>query len=408
MTQPPLELETSISNHVLRSSLELPCGAILKNRLIKSPMSDSLGNGEGDPTEAQMRLYERWAQGGVALSIIGEVQGDPRYPEKPGNLVFGPQSNQQALRSLASRAVIQGAHLWPQLGHAGALSHLPISQPKGPSALDLNGLKCAGMSIDEVEALPDMYAKTALQAKTAGFSGVHIHAGHGFLLNQFLSPLFNHRNDGYGGSIEARCRIVLEVINAVRRAVGASFAVGIRINSTDKLEGGLTEVDALEVVRLLEQTSIDLIDISGGTYFPGAKASSEGKSDGGPYFLDFARRAKQETRIPLMLSGGFKKRQQAVDAIASGAVDMVGLARTMVLNPQLAEAWLSDEGGDPEYPRFESPPPGGMTAWYTMRIVALGEDREKAFNLDLDSAIRVYEERDTQRSIKWKEKFLDR
>ena len=392
------------SYDVLQQPLELPCGATLKNRLAKSAMSDSLGNGEGDPTEAQIRLYERWAEGGAAVSIIGEVQGDPRFPEKPGNLVFGEHTNQQAIQSLANRGVIEGAHLWPQLGHAGALSHLPISQPRGPSTLDIEGLQCAGMSIDEVQELPDMYARTALQAKTAGFSGVLIHAGHGFLLSQFLSPLFNHRNDGYGGSIEARCRIVLKVIAEVRRAVGSSFPVGIRINSTDKLEGGLTEVDALEVVRLLDHTSIDLIDISGGTYFPGAKASSDG-SRRGPYFLDFARLAKEVTQVPLMATGGFKRREQAIDAVASGAVDMVGIARAMVLDPRLAETWLTEDGGDPDFPRFESAPPGGITAWYTMRLTDLGEDRENGLTTDLPSAIRIYEERDAQRCIKWLEKF---
>ena len=392
------------SYDVLQQPLELPCGATLKNRLAKSAMSDSLGNGEGDPTEAQIRLYERWAEGGAAVSIIGEVQGDPRFPEKPGNLVFGEHTNQQAIQSLANRGVIEGAHLWPQLGHAGALSHLPISQPRGPSTLDIEGLQCAGMSIDEVQELPDMYARTALKAKTAGFSGVLIHAGHGFLLSQFLSPLFNHRNDGYGGSIEARCRIVLKVIAEVRRAVGSSFPVGIRINSTDKLEGGLTEVDALEVVRLLDHTSIDLIDISGGTYFPGAKASSDG-SRRGPYFLDFARLAKEVTQVPLMATGGFKRREQAIDAVASGAVDMVGIARAMVLDPRLAETWLTEDGGDPDFPRFESAPPGGITAWYTMRLTDLGEDRENRLTTDLPSAIRIYEERDAQRCIKWLEKF---
>ena len=396
--------KTSNSIQVLQSTLELPCGAILKNRLAKSSMSDSLADGEGNPTETQIRLYERWAEGGAAMSFIGEVQGDPRFPEKPGNLVLGKHSDQNSLQSLTRRAVIKGAHLWPQLGHAGALSHLPISQPKGPSALDIEGLQCAGMSIEEIHELPDLYARTALRAKNAGFSGVHIHAGHGFLLSQFLSPLFNHRNDDYGGSIEARSRIILEIISKVRRTVGPSFPIGIRINSTDQLEGGLTEIDALEVVRLLDQTSIDLIDISGGTYFPGAKASSEGSSRG-PYFLDFARLARGVTAVPLMLTGGFKRRDQAIDAIACGAVDVVGLARCMALNPNLADTWLSEEGGNPEFPKFESTPPGGITAWYTMRLTALGEDREKSFNMDLHTAIRKYEERDIQRCIKWQDRF---
>ena len=397
-------IENSNSAQTLGSSIELPCGVILKNRLAKAPMSDSLGNGEGDPTITQIRLYERWAEGGVSLSIIGEVQGDPRFPEKPGNLVLGLNTSQKAMQLLSKRAMVEGAHLWPQLGHAGALSHLPISQPKGPSALSIGDFKCAGMSIDEVKELPHLFARTAVHAMTAGFSGVQLHAAHGFLLSQFLSPLFNRRNDEYGGSIEARCRLMIEVVNEVRKAVGPTFPIGIKINSTDKLEEGLTQNDALEALRLLDQTSIDLIDISGGTYFPGAEASSDGSS-GEPYFLDFARRAKEVTKVPLMVTGGFKKRKQAVNAVASGAVDIVGIARAMVLNPQLANIWLTDDGGDPDFPKFKSAPPGGITAWYTMRLQALGEDSENEFSLDLPSALRIYEERDAKRSLKWKNKF---
>ncbi len=389
---------------VLSETLELPCGVTLKNRLAKSAMSDSLADGAGNPTDAQIRLYERWAEGGAALSFVGEVQGDPRYPEKPGNLVLGPRSDENALRQLTRRALIRGAQLWPQIGHAGALSHPPISRPKGPSPLDVGGLRCAGLSLEEVQDLPAMYAGAASRAKTVGFSGVHIHAGHGFLLSQFLSPLFNHRTDGYGGSIEARCRVVLEIVHAVRAAVGPSFPVGIRINATDQLEGGLTETDALEAVRLLDRTSVDLIDISGGTYFPGAGASSEGSSRG-PYFLDFARLARGVTRIPLMLTGGVKRRDDAIAALGSGAVDLVGLARCMALEPALANTWLAAAGGDPEFPRFESAPPGGITAWYTMRLTALGEDREAEFDMDLDTAIRVYEARDAERCSEWRKQF---
>jgi 2,4-dienoyl-CoA reductase-like NADH-dependent reductase (Old Yellow Enzyme family) len=187
MVQRPIKNDVSNTSNLLGQSLELPCGAVLKNRLTKSAMSDSLGDGAGDPTEAQNRLYERWAEGGVALSLIGEVQGDFRYPEKPGNLVLGPKSNQKKLRSLASRGQVHEAHLWPQLGHAGALSHLPISRPKGPSALNIEGLKCEGMSVEDIRALPEIYARAAVLAKSVGFSGVQIHSGHGFLFNQFTT-----------------------------------------------------------------------------------------------------------------------------------------------------------------------------------------------------------------------------
>lgn len=403
------ETEQMKAHQLLQQPLQLPCGAVLKNRLAKSPMSDSLGDGEGNPTEAQIRLYERWAEGGVAVSLIGEVQFDAGYPEKPGNLVLEPSSSgnsdNQLLAALARRASIAGAHIWPQLGHAGALSHLPISQPKGPSVLSLEGLHCGSLSLAEVQALPEAYANAAVLAKAAGFGGVQVHAGHGFLLSQFLSPLFNCRTDGYGGSVAGRCRLHIEVIEAVRAAVGPTFPVAIRINSTDQLEGGLTEEDAMEVVGMLDQTSVDLIDISGGTYFPGAKANSD-SSASGPYFLDFAQRAKGITKIPVMATGGFKTRQQAIEAVASGSVDMVGVARALVLNPCLADVWLSENSEDPVFPVFENTVPGGVTAWYTQRLQALAEDCENEFEMSLEDALSSYELRDEKRCDRWRKKFI--
>jgi len=256
----------------------------------------------------------------------------------------------------------------------------------------------------EVQQLPDMYARAAVVAKSVGFTGVQIHAAHGFLLSQFLSPLFNRRHDQYGGSIEARSWIIVEVIDKVRCAVGSSFPIGLKINSSDQLEGGLTQEDALEAIRILDHTSIDLIEISGGTYFPGAKASSD-SSAGGPYFVNFAQKAQKVTSVPLMITGGIKTRKDALDSLAQGAADMVGLARAMALNPKLTNDWLSEAGGDPEFPRFEVSPPGGITAWYTMLLTALGNDDESQFTLDIPSAIRVYEKRDENRCVDWKKKF---
>ncbi|MCY3877798.1 MAG: NADH:flavin oxidoreductase/NADH oxidase family protein [Rhodobacteraceae bacterium] len=385
--------------------LELPCGATLKNRLIKSAMSDSLGDGAGNPTETQKRLYKRWAEGGAALSLIGEVQVDPRYPEKPGNLALAQDGDLHAMQALARRGSANGTHIWPQLGHAGALSHSPISRPRGPSALDVEGLRCRGMSLEDICGLPGAYAKAAVLAKDTGFTGVQIHAGHGFLLSQFLSPLFNRRRDAYGGRIAARFRIVYEIIDAVRQAVGTSFPIGIKINSTDRLVGGLTEDDALEAVRMLDRTSIDLIDISGGTYFPGAEAASDSAPSSGPYFLDFAREAKTLTSIPVVATGGFRTRDQAIDAVKGGFVDAVSLARAMALNPELAKTWLSSDGGDPEFPVFHAPPRGGVTAWYSMRLTALGDDSESRFDLIPALALEAYEARDERRSEIWLQRF---
>lgn len=390
---------------LLGQPLNLPCGVRLKNRLIKSAMSDSLGDGAGNPTEAQMRLYERWGQGGAALSLIGEVQTSPHYPEKPGNLVMLPGMDLSALQALAKRGSANGAHIWPQLGHAGALAHGPISKPKGPSPLNVKGLQCGGMSLQEIRELPQSYAQAADLAQKVGFGGVQIHAGHGFLFSQFLSPLFNHRTDAYGGAVAGRFRVIGEVINAVRKAVGASFPIGVKINSTDKLEGGLSPEDAIEVVRLLGQTSIDIIDVSGGTYFPGAVSSSDGSSSSGPYFIDFAKRAKEVTSIPIMLTGGFQNREQAVTTLAEGSADAISIARAMVLNPSLANDWISEKGGDPEFPVFNAPPRGGVTAWHSMRLTALGEDSEERFNLSPASALKTYDMRDAERCERWRIRY---
>lgn len=389
----------------LGQPLDLPCGVRLKNRMIKAAMSDSLGDGQGNATNAQMRLYERWAEGGAALSLIGEVQTSPYYPEKPGNLVLSADADTSALRSIAVRGSANGAQIWPQLGHAGALSHGPISQPAGPSALNIEGLQCAEMSSKEIGELPNIYSQAAAMAKEIGFGGVQIHAGHGFLFSQFLSPLFNHRTDGYGGSVNQRFRIIGETLTAVRNAVGASYPIGIKINSTDQLEGGLTEEDGLEIVRLLQKTSVDLIDVSGGTYFPGAPSSSDKKTASGPYFLDFAKRAKAIITKPILLTGGFQTRDQALSALMSEAADAVGLARAMVIDPSLPNAWLSGQGGDPKFPIFDAPPSGSVTAWYSMRLTALGEETEAAFDANPSAALAAYLARDARRCPRWLQRF---
>ena len=391
-------------NAALFQPLELPCGTVLKNRVAKSAMSDSLGNGRGDPTDAQIRLYERWAEGGLAVSIVGEVQGNPCFAEKPGNLVLRADSDLRRFRTLAHRGSANGAQLWLQLGHAGAMAHPPISDPKGPSALDIPGLICSALTRDELRALPSEFARTARLAMDLGFGGVQIHAAHGFLLSQFLSPLFNKRDDEYGGSITNRMRLLLDVVDEVRAAAGPGIPIAIKLNATDQLEGGLDRQDALAVIAALDGTAIDLIDISGGTYFPGARSASDSAGTG-PYFLDFAEHARPLTRKPLMVTGGFKTLQHAADALARGNVDMVGLARALVLDPALPNGWRSGTGNDPKFPKFANPPEGGVTAWYTMRLTALGEDRAPSDSTELEASIREYEERDSDRISIWNARF---
>lgn len=392
------------TNDTLFKPLSLPCGVILRNRIVKSAMSDSLGDGCGNPTEAQIKLYERWVDGGVAASIIGEVQCTPDYAEKPGNLVLRSSSDVQKFKALAARGASKGAQLWLQLGHAGAMAHPPISRPRGPSAIDIPGLRCSALSIDEIKNLPGEFASTAILAQELGFGGVQIHAAHGFLLSQFLSPLFNKRTDDYGGSAVSRMRLLLEVIEEVRNTVDPGFVVGVKLNATDQLDGGLEEQAALEVISALDGTGVDFIDVSGGTYFPGAKSSSDSTSSG-PYFVDFASYARKETSKPIMITGGFKTRQQAMEAISAGDVDLIGIARALVLDPDLPSSWRGTNPIDPVFPRFQHRPEGGVTAWYTMRLTELGEGGETKEDLDLERVLERYNDRDDTRVKKWLDQF---
>ena len=386
--------------------LELPCGVILQNRLAKAAMSDSLGDGVGNPTETQMRLYERWAEGGIGLSIIGEVQGDPNFAEKPGNLVLTEDAKLDLFRTLARRGACGETQIWLQLGHAGAMTYAPTGTPKGPSAIDIPELKSDALSVTEIRELPQRFAETARLGRNLGFGGVEIHAAHGFLLSQFLSPLFNRRHDAYGGSIQNRMRLLMEVIEAVRGAVGPFFPVGVKLNATDQLEGGLVPKEALEVVAALNEMSVDLIDISGGTYFPVAASASD-TTVTGAYFVHFARAARDRTQVPLMVTGGFKTRAEAIEAITAGSADVIGLARSLVLDPSLPHRWRSgafERQGDIRFPRFDNPPEGGITAWYTMLLTDIGEDRESQ-SVNLPKAVTTYEARDAERTDRWRKHF---
>ena len=392
---------------ILERPLTLPCGIVLKNRILKSAMSDSLGDGAGNPTDAQIALYRRWAEGGAAVAIIGEVQSDPTALEKPGNLVLAETADTDRFAALAEAGTASGAGLWAQLGHAGALAYPPLGNPRGPSALDTDGLTCAEMTAREIETVPALFAAGALMARNNGFTGAQVHAAHGFLLSQFLSPLFNRRTDRWGGSLENRARLLMATINAVRSAVGPSFPIAVKLNATDRIEGGLSEAEAADIVAMLGDTSVDLIEISGGTYFPGAKSSGGGKP-GEPYFLDFARQARKLTGKPLAAVGGFKTREQVVAAVSEGTLDMVGLARALVIDPDLPNEWFAG-GNGPEFPHFTEPQEGAVTAWYTLRLAAHGGAPLPGFGLDdapdANAALSAYDARDRDRHPLWRARF---
>jgi 2,4-dienoyl-CoA reductase-like NADH-dependent reductase (Old Yellow Enzyme family) len=335
---------------LLGSPLSLRSGATLPNRLAKAAMSEVLGDPTtGAPTDRLLRLYERWGRSGAGMLITGHVIVDPAGPGEPGNVVVVDDRHRVQLARWAEAAQSHGARLWMQLNHAGRQTPRRLSrEPVAPSAVPMKGF--AGMfappralTSPEIERIVARFATAAAVAKDAGFAGVELHGAHGYLISQFLSPRTNRRTDAWGGDAERRRRFLLAIVEAVRTAVGPRFPIGVKLNSADFLRGGFTIEEAMDVARALELAGLDLLEVSGGNYESPAMAGSgelpaeqrQSSREREAYFLDYARRIRSATTIPIMLTGGMRSRAVMDDAIASGAVDIVGLGRPMTHAPDL-------------------------------------------------------------------------
>ena len=347
---------------VLAQTLKLPNGAVVKNRLVKSAMSEALGTREGAPTPELTHLYQAWAEGGIGLCITGNVMIDHGARGEPGNVVIADDRDLPALKAWAQAATGNGTQSWVQLNHPGkqapkGLNKETVAPSAVPFRADMQAFFATprALSDAEVRALIQRFAGAAKVVKKAGFSGVQIHGAHGYLVSQFLSPQHNVRTDDWGGTPEKRRRFVLEVYAAMRKAVGAKFPIGIKLNSADFQRGGFTEEESLDTIRALASAGIDLIEISGGTYeapaMTGIKTSKtpvkESTRQREAYFLEFAERARQAVATPLVVTGGFRSAQGMAQAIESGAVDMVGIARMLAIEPDVPQRLLAGE--DPRY-----------------------------------------------------------
>ncbi len=333
---------------VLSQPLTLPNGAVIKNRLFKSAMSETLGTSGGAATPELARLYQAWADGGIGLCVTGNVMIDRGARGEPGNVVIEDPQHLAALKAWARAATRNGTQCWVQLNHPGRQAPRGLNRETvAPSAVPFRDEMQAffatprALTRAEVRALINRFGKAARIVKKAGFSGVQIHGAHGYLVSQFLSPLSNQRTDDWGGTPEKRRRFVLAVYQAMRKAVGPDFPIGIKLNSADFQRGGFTEEESLDTLRALAGAGIDLIEISGGTYEAPAmtgvktsqapaKASTRARE---AYFLAFAEKARAAVDTPLVVTGGFRTARAMAQAIESGAVDMVGLARILAIEP---------------------------------------------------------------------------
>ncbi|MDX1499758.1 MAG: NADH:flavin oxidoreductase/NADH oxidase family protein, partial [Woeseiaceae bacterium] len=335
-------------------ALALPCGATLKNRLAKAAMTEGLADAANRATGRHVTLYRRWAEGGAGLLITGNVQVDRRYLERAGNIAIekpAAGAELERLAALAAAGTTGGAGLWMQISHAGRQTpKLITAEPVAPSPV---GLEIPGgrfgapraLSDDEIRDVIGRFGHAAAVAKETGFTGVQVHGAHGYLLSEFLSPRVNRRSDAWGGSVANRAQLLVECVRAARRAVGADYPVAVKLNSADFQQGGFSFDDCLAVIELLNDEGIDLLEISGGTYEQPKLLGIEGLEPAfeervrestrlrEAYFLDYAAAARGVAKMPLMITGGFRSAAAMDEALASGAADVIGIARPLCLDP---------------------------------------------------------------------------
>ena len=337
---------------VLGQPFALPRGPEIKNRLFKSAMSEALGSRAGAPSPELIHLYGAWAQGGIGLCVSGNVMIDSRALGEPGNVVIEDERHLDALKAWAQAATANGTRCWVQLNHPGKQAPKGLNRENiAPSAVPFRSDMQAffptprEMSGQEVRETITRFATAARVVKDAGFSGVQIHGAHGYLVSQFLSAHHNRRQDEWGGSAANRRRFVLEVLHAMRAQVGEGFPIGIKLNSADFQRGGFTQEESLDTIRALAEAGIDCIEISGGTYEAPAmtgvtSAVKDSTRQREAYFLEFAELARQAVKVPLVVTGGFRSAEGMAQAISSGAVDFVGLARALAIEPDVPSRLL--------------------------------------------------------------------
>jgi len=358
-------------SYQLSDTVELPCGASLPNRLSKAAMTEGLATGDGVPTAALARLYGLWSDGGAGMLLSGNIMVDKDHLERPGNVVIDQPPNQEmrdALRRWAEAGTRNGNHLWAQISHAGRQTQKIVNpSPKAPSAVKL-GLpggqfgQPVALTENEIDDIIRRFGVCAAAVKEAGFTGVQIHAAHGYLLSQFLSPRSNQRDDQYGGDLANRARMLLAVVDAIRGAVGPDFPVAVKLNSADFQKGGFAFEESLQVAQWLQDHGIDLIEISGGTYeqpkLLGISGLEEEEEQNvaqstlmrEAYFVDFAVAMGDKVKVPLMVTGGFRRREVMQQAVDTGSADVIGIGRPMCVMTDAPKQLLS---GLPELPRYE-------------------------------------------------------
>lgn len=348
--------------------LTLPNGSVVPNRIAKAAMEENMADAGQIPGQALIRLYERWAKGGAGLLLTGNVMIDARAMTGPGGVVLEDDHAIDRFAAWAKAIRSGGAQAWMQINHPGRQMPASLGQQAiAPSAIPLDLGKLSSifaqpraMTEADIADVVERFARTATLAERAGFTGVQIHAAHGYLLSQFLSPLVNRRTDAWGGSLENRARLLLDVVRAVRRSVSPGFCVAVKLNSADFQRGGFDAEDAKTVAGWLNGMGVDLLELSGGSYESPAMQGEQGEGSTGAreaYFVDFAREIAALAEMPVMVTGGIRRRSVAEAALAPDgnrfAVAMLGVATALTAEPSLPSKWREGQALEVTLPQVQ-------------------------------------------------------
>jgi 2,4-dienoyl-CoA reductase-like NADH-dependent reductase (Old Yellow Enzyme family) len=344
----------------LFTPLPLPNGTSIPNRIAKAAMEENMADADHAPSDALLRMYKAWAEGGSGLILTGNVMVDSRGMTGPNGVVLEDERHLERFKQWAVAAQSGGGQVWMQINHPGRQMQTALGQETwAPSAvaLDLGKLssrfaKPKEMTAADIEELKQRFVRTAQLAEMAGFNGVQLHAAHGYMLSQFLSPLSNKRQDPWGGSIENRARLLVEIVKAVRAVVSPQFSLSVKLNSADFQRGGFSQDDAKRVVEILNDLHVDLVELSGGSY---EAPAMQGEARDGrtlareAYFLEFAENIVAVARMPLMVTGGIRRKAIAEQVINSG-VAMAGIATALAIAPNLPNEWRTGIDSTAELP----------------------------------------------------------
>lgn len=321
----------------------------LGNRFVRSATWEGMAADDGAVTPRLTDIVTNLAAGGVGLIISGHSYVLPEGQAGPKQMGIYKDDLINGLTSMTDAVHKAGGKMVAQLAHAGTFAAETLTQTPPHVVSGYDGLAKTPrheLTLSDIENLVSAYVRAAERAKKAGFDGVQIHAAHGYLFSQFLSPVYNRRQDAYGGSIENRSRALCDTVAAVRKAVGSDFPVLVKINAQDDVEGGLTLEDSVAAARLLAQAGIDAIEVSGGFLTSKTLSPSRmgiNKPEKEAYFEQGAAAYKQVLDIPVILVGGIRSLEKAKELVAGNVADYISMCRPLIREPGLINRWRSGD-----------------------------------------------------------------